>query len=234
MDKISDILLTALFASALTLMLVFWVLESILKKAKVRYTDIFKTFPITPEDVVMLGDSITDLTRWHELVPGMAIKNRGIANDTILDVLNRLDPVVSGKPLAVFLLIGTNDIPWYRFTSDEVILQRYESILRRFKEESPRTKVYVQSILPRDRRYSDRVRSLNERLKQLAAKHDYIYVDLFPHFADKFGGIRSELSNDKLHPLAVGYEVWVQAIQPYLEELRQQQAALRKSVEPQA
>jgi lysophospholipase L1-like esterase len=229
MDTFSDIVLTSLFASAMTLLVVFWIAETMLKRAQLRYRDIYKTFPVHPEDIVMLGDSITDLTRWHELIPGVAIQNRGISGDTTQGVLNRLDPIVCGKPLALFLLIGTNDIPWYVFTSDQTILKRYEAILKRFKEESPETKIFVQSILPRELRYKTRVLKLNEQLKLLAKQYGCTYVELFPHFSDKSGAMRHDISNDHLHLKADGYQIWVKVIQPYLDELVVQQKALIKA-----
>jgi len=229
MDMLSDVVLSALFTSALTLFLVFRVAETMLKRAQQRYRDIYRTFPVHPEDIVMLGDSLTDLTRWHELIPGVAIKNRGISGDTTQGVLNRLDPIVSGKPLALFLLIGTNDIPWYVFTSDQTILKRYEAILKRFKEESPETKIFVQSILPRELRYKPRVLKLNQELKLLAKQYGCTYVELFPHFSNKSGGMRRDISNDHLHLKAEGYQIWVEVIQPYLDELVVQQKALLKA-----
>ena len=229
MDTFSVVVSTALFTSALTLLLVFRVAETMLKRAQQRYRDIYRTFPVHPEDIVMLGDSLTDLTRWHELIPGVAIKNRGISGDTTLGVLKRLDPIVCGKPLALFLLIGTNDIPWYVFTSDQTILKRYEAILNRFKEESPETKIFVQSILPRELRYKTRVLKLNEKLKLLAKRYGCTYIELFPHFSNKSGGMRRDISNDHLHLKAEGYQIWVEVIQPYLDELVVQQKALLKA-----
>jgi lysophospholipase L1-like esterase len=223
MNMASDIIPTALLASALTFMLAFWVAETIVRRAHVRYVDIYKTFPVNPEDIVMLGDSITDLTRWHELIPDVAIKNRGISGDTTRGVLNRLDPILRGKPLAVFILIGTNDLPWYVFTPDAAILKHYEAILKRFKVESKETRVFVQSILPREWRYSRRIRSLNGHLKTLAQKYGYTYIDLYPMFAERDGAIRRDLSNDHLHLMAAGYRLWVRLIQPYLDELKIQQ-----------
>jgi len=219
METSSNILLSALFASALTFLLAFWVAETIVRKAHERYEDIYKTFQVLEGDIVMLGDSITDLTRWHELIPGIAIKNRGISGDTTAGVLKRLDPILAGQPLAVFILIGTNDLPWYVFTSDRTILRNYRAILQRFQSDSPRTRVFVQSILPRAWRYAGRIRRLNRHLMKLAQEGGHTYVDLFPHFANAHGTIRRDLSNDQLHLLADGYRLWVKLLTPHLEAL---------------
>lgn len=233
METSSNILLSALFASAVTFLLAFWVAETIVRKAHERYVDIYKTFPVLPEDIVMLGDSITDLTRWHELIPGVAIKNRGISGDTTRGVLERLDLILQGQPLAVFILIGTNDLPWYVFSSDQKILARYEVILQRFEQESPGTRVFVQSILPRTWPYAKRIQKINRRLEALAQRYNDTYIDLFSHFAGPGGAIRREFSNDRLHLMASGYRLWVKIIRPYLDELVVEQEK-RRAAKPAA
>jgi lysophospholipase L1-like esterase len=52
---------------------------------------------------------------------------------------------------------------------------------------------------------------------------------LFPHFSDKSGAMRHDISNDHLHLKADGYQIWVKVIQPYLDELVVQQKALIKA-----
>lgn len=179
----------------------------------------FNRYPVRPGDIVFLGDSITDGARWEELFPGLPVKNRGINANLTTNVLERMDNVVSGHPKAVFLLIGTNDLPWYERRRDEQILETYEAILRRIKEETPETSVFVQSILPREKSKADRIRKLNGDLKQLATRYGYVYIDLFSHFATPEGMLRPELTNDSLHLLSVGYAVWVEILKPYIRGL---------------
>jgi len=60
---------------------------------------------------------------------------------------------------------------------------------------------------------------LNSQLKKLAESYNYAYIDLFPHFATPEGQLRDELTNDHLHLMAAGYEVWVKVLTPYIESL---------------
>ena len=54
--------------------------------------------------------------------------------------------VLQHKPLKIFILIGINDIA--NNTDSEVILKNYETIVSKIQENSPNTKIYIQSILP--------------------------------------------------------------------------------------
>ena len=181
--------------------------------------DFFVHNPIQPGDIVFLGDSITDGARWRELFPDLPVKNRGINADTTSGVLDRLDDILTGHPAAVCLLIGTNDLPWFQYHSNADILNTYEKILKRFQSETPETMVFVQSILPRERRYAKRILSLNGHLEALANRYDYTYLNLFPHFAGPKGEIRPDFTNDNLHLMAAGYARWVEILKPYLYNL---------------
>lgn len=185
-------------------------------KQKVSF---FDRYPVRPGDIVFLGDSITDGARWHELFPGLPVKNRGINANLTTNVLDRMDNIVNGQPKAVFILIGTNDLPWYEHRSDEQILETYEAILRRIKLGSPETSVFVQSILPREQSKAQRILKLNGDLKTLATRYGYVYIDLFPHFATPEGALCPELTNDGLHLLSIGYAIWVKILRPYIRGL---------------
>ncbi len=189
-------------------------------------TSFFQHFPVEPGDFVFLGDSITDGARWDEIFPGVPVKNRGINADVVSGVLARMDEILPGRPAAIFILIGTNDLPWYVNHSDKHILENYNAILASIKAQSPGTRVFVQSILPRKARYARRIRALNAGLETLARRFDYTYIELFPHFAGPNGGIRPELTNDQIHLLGNGYVIWKGILTPYIESVRDDQGAV--------
>jgi lysophospholipase L1-like esterase len=182
-------------------------------------SDFFRQNVIQPRDIVFVGDSLTDGARWDELFPDLPVKNRGINADNTAGVLKRVGDILSGNPAAVFLLVGTNDLAWYSYRTDPGILKTYETILKRFKLEAPGTRVFVQSLLPRRRSYAKRIQGINAAFEKLAAQYGYVYINLFPHFARKDGELRDELTNDKLHLLAVGYAIWAEILTPYLDIL---------------
>lgn len=181
--------------------------------------DFFHRYPVNKGDIVFLGDSITDGGAWEELLPGVPLKNRGINADDTLGVLKRLDDILRPQPLAIFLLIGTNDLPWWTHRKDADILKTYSQILDRCKELSPDTRVFVQSLLPRAKAYANRIRRMNTELEKLAARQGFTFINLYPSFVDAEGALQTGLTNDNLHLMAEGYTRWINIIQPYIEEL---------------
>lgn len=212
-------LFVMLLTALVMLAIVSLTAEQLVHHHHAQKVDFFRICPIQPGDIVFLGDSLTDGARWDELFPGLPVKNRGINADLTTGVLNRLDQILSGKPKAIFILIGTNDLPWYAYRSDGAILRTYAKILARCSAESPETQVFVQSLLPRHPAYSARIRRLNAELNQLAERFGLEYIDLFPHFVGPDGGIDRTISNDRLHLLGAGYQRWVKILTPYIEKL---------------
>ncbi len=193
--------------------------ESIERHHYEQRTDLYRYIPIKEGDIVFLGDSITDGGCWEELFPGLPVKNRGINGDSTEGVLKRLDTILYRNPAAIFLLIGTNDLNWWSFHHDDDILETYEKILQTCMMVSPDTKVFVQSILPRKKKFAKHILSINERLKGLAKKYGDEYIDLFPHFATKDGELKPDFNNDHLHLMSNGYKMWVKILTPYIEKL---------------
>ena len=71
---------------------------------------LFEQLPIRGNDIVFLGNSITDGGEWAELFNNRHVKNRGISADRSGWLLDRLDPIINGHPKKLFLMIGTNDL----------------------------------------------------------------------------------------------------------------------------
>ncbi|MBW6498842.1 MAG: sialate O-acetylesterase, partial [Bacteroidales bacterium] len=70
----------------------------------------FELLPDTDGEIIMLGNSITNVGAWEELLQNPRVKNRGISGDNTFGVLARMDEVLSSKPAKIFILIGINDI----------------------------------------------------------------------------------------------------------------------------
>jgi lysophospholipase L1-like esterase len=66
--------------------------------------------------------------------------------------------------------------------------------------------------MPRARKFAARVKALNAEYAGIAAQHGVSHVDLYPLLDDGTGELRKELSNDRLHLLGAGYEIWRDAI----------------------
>jgi predicted alpha-1,2-mannosidase len=181
----------------------------------------FESLPDTEDEIIMLGNSITDQGLWTEIFNDLRVKNRGIGGDDTDGVLERLDEVTSSKPSKIFILIGTNDLAYSK--GIDHVISNYKLILDRIAEASPDTKVYIQSVLPTEdaihtsRQNSD-IMLINEQLKQIAKTRDLIYVDLFSSFANTDNKLNLDYSIDGLHLNAEGYLIWKSLIQDYINE----------------
>ncbi len=179
----------------------------------------FDLLPDTPNEIIMLGNSITDIGLWEEWFPNVNIKNRGISGDVTDGVLYRLNEITSSKPKKIFIMIGVNDLA-LGMSPDEILVN-YKEILGRIKKESPKTDVFIQSTLPVNEsikdfwRHSDKgplIKELNSKLEVLAKKEKVKYVDLYSSFIDENGQMNLKFTNDGLHINGEGYKLWCELI----------------------
>ena len=193
----------------------------------------FKSLPQTKGEIIFLGNSITDGGEWSELFNDVKIKNRGISGDVTAGVLARLDEVAQRKPAKVFLLIGTNDLA--RNISPDSVVKNILLMASYLKQETPATKLFVQSILPVNDAFGKfsghtgkgaQIKAVNERLKQQAANYQYSFLDLHSAFSDAAGKLKKELTNDGLHLLGKGYLLWKHLVFPAVYDLQKSAALL--------
>lgn len=188
-------------------------------------TSLFEVLPISEQDIVFVGNSITDGGEFNELFGLDNIKNRGIRSDVITGVEKRITQVTTGHPAKIFLLIGINDVS-HGLSADQ-LAERYERLVSKIKEQSPDTKLYLQSVMPINNdfgRYKNLkgresvIPALNSRIAEIAEKFGATYVDLWPALAGSNGKLRSEFTNDGLHLNGAGYRAWSAAIDPLVRE----------------
>ena len=181
-----------------------------------RY-DAFKAAAVQSDQIVMIGNSITNMHEWWEALGNHKVINRGVSGAISDEAVANLDPILAGHPAKAFLLIGTND---FVFDKDrEHIAENLQIIIDRFKKESPETKVYVQSILPSyNGKRRGKIAAANELIRTVCRKSGITYIDLYSVLGDGEGHIKEGWSFDDLHPKAPGYVAWINAILPYLNE----------------
>lgn len=185
--------------------------------------DMYDHLPDSRNEIVFLGNSITDGAEWYELLGNKRIRNRGISADVTEGILLRLDAITKLKPAKIFIMIGVNDLS-HNMTVSE-ITANYRTILERIRTESPKTKVYVESVLPvnpatgmalNHTNKTDLILELNARLKEMAAEFGHTYIDLFSVMADANNHLPRKYSIDGLHLSYEGYRVWTEAIRQYV------------------
>ena len=185
---------------------------------------LFEQLPDTRNEIIFLGNSITDGGEWHELFNNPRVKNRGISGDVTEGVLYRLDEVTRSKPQKVFLLIGINDLAGG--IPKETVLGNIGKIAQQIRTASQKTEVYIQSILPVNNSFAkfqghtsktEEVLWINQQLKQRCLNEGFIYVDLFSHFKCSDSNLTNpSYTNDGLHLTGDGYLLWHDLVAPLL------------------
>ena len=179
----------------------------------------FETLPQSEEEIIFLGDSLTDLCEWSEFFRNARIKNRGICGDTTEGILNRINNIVESKPQKLFLMIGINDLSQGRYVGD--LLNSYKLILKTLQEQTPKTKVFIQSLLPvntkkflnRNPELTNKVVKVNDALKELAKEFSFQYIDLYSSFLDKNNQLDAQYTSDGVHLNGQGYLIWKDIIE---------------------
>ena len=186
---------------------------------------LFEKLSVNAKDIIFLGNSITNGAEWAELFQNKRVKNRGISGDICQGVYDRLTPISAGKPSKIFLMIGINDMA--RGTSIDSIADATLKIIKKIQSESPRTRIYLQSILPVNdsfgmfqghmKRKAD-IKPLNGKLEQLSKTEKITFIDLYSHFVipdTEF--MNPAYTNDGLHLTGEGYLKWVEIMKPFLK-----------------
>ena len=175
-----------------------------------RRLTLFDALSEQSRGIVFVGDSITYAGPWSELFPKSQTHNFGIDGDTTEGLLGRIDAIVLRRPSKVFLMIGTNDLS-LEFSEQEIIKNILETS-RQLRTVSSETEVYIQSILPRDIEFREKIESLNKKLQD-SLPSEVTWINLYPHFLDAEGeAIAPEFSNDDLHLTGNGYLLWRELI----------------------
>ena len=167
--------------------------------------------------VVFFGDSITDFwgRRYGKFFPGEPYINRGISGQVTPQLLLRFrQDVIALEPKVVVFLGGTNDIGGSLGPVDAaathanimsmVELARAHNIRFVLASLTP----VCDSISPQtDKRPMNKIREMNDWIKDYATRNGIVYLDYWSAMLDDSGMLRKELTWDGLHPNDAGYDV---------------------------
>lgn len=185
--------------------------------------NMFEAMPIDSDDIVFVGNSITNNHEWREAFGGNPnIKGRGIGGITTDEVMAEIDNYASGHPAKLFLMIGTNDLNSGGKRDPKRVNDYIRAIVERIRLQSPATEVYLQSILPVgpsqvNSRYPQFIYETNELMKAMAETMEKVtYVDLWSLFIDENRHFAKPelLGEDHLHLSCTGYALWCKTIAP--------------------
>ena len=164
--------------------------------------------------VVFLGDSITEFWSLSDSFLGKPHVNRGISGQTTPQILLRFrQDVIALQPKVVVLLAGTNDIAE---NTGPITLAAIEDNLTSMVDLAKRNgiRVVLSSLLPAlqypwrpDLAPVEKIRALNDWIKDYAAKERLVFLDYHSAMANDKRGLKAELSEDGVHPNKAGYAV---------------------------
>jgi beta-glucosidase len=178
-------------------------------------------------DLVFLGDSITQAWEkegadvWQAYYEARHALNLGFNGDKTENVLWRLahGEVDNIAPKLLVLLIGTNN-SGHRMDKAEDTALGVKQILSVLAEKLPKTKVLLLAIFPRSAKPTQKLRKLNDEVNQIICTYAddkrVFFRDINSVFLDKDGCLTSDVMNDFLHPNASQYQVFAEAIEPYI------------------
>ncbi len=178
-------------------------------------SDYFNRLPNGNQEIIFLGDSITEGGEWSELFANPNVKNRGINGDGIEGVMRRLEEVVSSKPKKIFLMIGLNSLINHR---PPKIGALHRELVEEIMKRSPETTLYLQSILPINELVrktmvtNQDVIAINDNIKKTAVDFGLEYIDLHSIFKDQNGRLKIEFTSDGIHLNGAAYMHWKNAI----------------------
>lgn len=166
--------------------------------------------------VVWMGDSITDfwISNDSSFFSGKPYYDRGISGQTTGQMLVRFrEDVINLKPAVVVILAGINDIAENNGPSKlEDVFGNIVSMAELAK--ANKIKVVLSSVTPAFsfpwRPAMDpkqKVKALNEMIKDYADKNNIVYLDYFTAMADERRGLPANLSKDGVHPNLQGYKI---------------------------
>ena len=181
-----------------------------------RY-DAFSVLPANDDDILFIGNSITNMHEWCEAFGNDDVCNRGTSGGFTTEILEHLGSLVQGTPRKVFLMIGTNDIGDAR--PDANTIANIEAILERIHLMSPTSEIYCQGILPcasTDKRPASSIMAVNSAVKTWCEASGYAtYLDVWSQLRKgSTNYLNSSYTLDGLHLKASGYKVWCNYIAP--------------------
>lgn len=131
------------------------------------------------------------------------------SNVPVIDELN-------GKDFdKVILLFGDNECGW---PNTDVFISRYAKVVAAVRERVPNAEIYLHAILPVSTEASnknefgvnnDRIRQVNEKIKQLAADEGIHYIEQPACLMDSTNALLPAAASDGIHLNKKYSEIWI-------------------------
>ncbi|MHC2066627.1 SGNH/GDSL hydrolase family protein [Bremerella sp. T1] len=177
--------------------------------------------PVKPGGVVFVGSSSIRMWDLPKFYPDMNAVNRGFGGSRLEDSVYYADKIILPyKPKTVVVYAGDNDIA--ADYTPEQILEDFQEFVKTIRAELPKTKILYIAVKPSIKRWS-MIKEVRETNKLIAAECEKTknceFIDIDTPMLGEDGKPRPELFlKDGLHMTDEGYAVWVEALQPHLQD----------------
>ena len=190
-------------------------------------------------DMVWIGDSIThywdtDALKNKRKFGGLATYNKYFSKYKVINLgyggdrtqhalwIAAKSPYLNNiKPKMVMVMIGTNNIARNRATP-AAAAAGVTKVVEALRVRLPETKILLFGVFPREASakhiYRKHIKDINAVISKLADDKNVFYCDITDKFLDKNGTLSRSIMPDLLHPNDAGYEIWAQAMMPYVEK----------------
>jgi beta-glucosidase len=181
--------------------------------------------------LLFLGDSITDDFRkvpgawdlFQERFGKYHAANFGIDRDRTQHLLFR---ILNGEcdhihPRVAVILIGTNN------TADDSaasIAKGIGACVAAVSQKLPQTRILLLGLFPRGGSATDNdkrpvIQAVNRQIARLDNGDTVRFLNLYDKFLAPDGSLSKQIMYDGLHPSLQGYHIWLDAMQPLLEQM---------------
>lgn len=186
---------------------------------KERHAAILKKLQTGNAERVIIGNSITHYwggepgrehgsRSWREEMEPAGFVNLGFGWDRVENVLWRVyhGELDGYRAKEVVLMIGTNNLG---LNSENEIVDGLKFLLDQIRVRQPNAVIKVVGLLLR-RGKEEVVRTINRQISEMAALHNYRYVDVGSRLLTADGKVDERLFLDGLHPNEKGYSLIVE------------------------
>lgn len=170
--------------------------------------------------VLFAGSS--SIRMWHWLAedfPEIPVLNMGFGGSQMSDLLHYAEPlVIAARPRKVFIYEGDNDIADGK--SPGRVMRDTRRLLRLLGQGLPGVPVVLISAKPSPSRWDKQKKyeKLNHRLEKLCRRQEGLaFANIWDAMLDEQGQPRADIFlEDRLHMNRRGYELWAEALRPFL------------------
>ncbi len=204
-----------------------------------RHEEVLRIKGAVNPEIVLIGDSITHFWAgepksnhangphaWDSAFGKSRTLNLGFGWDRTKNVLWRIDhgELDGLKPGLVVIHIGTNNTSQTKNARQNTAPEIAAGVLavcEGVRKKLPNTKIVLMAVFPREEKPDHPRRKLigetNLLLADMAREKGFVFLDIGPKLLTPDGILTKELAPDFCHPTEKGYQIWADALQPFIQ-----------------